>query len=272
MGESPQNQISLNRIANVIVVKDGVTYKKCTGRNSCGGIYPLNNFRLAKNGVYGTHNTCKTCYNNREKHFRSIKLSKPFKEKYKSPHSKYSTQHKILDDKTELKLCEGKGGCNEWKPLSSFKQSSSTWDGRNHVCYSCLYKKQINRKKIDLDFKLRTEISAAIRQGCSRNKGLKKSTLEVLLGCSIPDFKKHIESLWEPWMNWTNYGHKKGTWNYDHITPLSSFDLSDANEQKKAFNYKNVRPLDSIENYIKHDKIITNNQNNSSEIKLCECT
>ena len=40
------------------------------------------------------------------------------------------------------------------------------------------------------------------------------------------DFKIYIESLWEDWMNWENYGLYNGKenygWDFDHIVPLSS--------------------------------------------------
>lgn len=71
----------------------------------------------------------------------------------------------------------------------------------------------------------------------------KTSPTEQLLGCKIADLKKYLESLWEPWMSWGNYGGKDGQWCIDHIMPVAAFDLSQPEEQKRCFHYSNLRPL-----------------------------
>ena len=54
----------------------------------------------------------------------------------------------------------------------------------------------------------------------------KKYKTENILGCSFSDFKIHLESKFESWMTWDNYGLYNGELNYcwdiDHIIPLSS--------------------------------------------------
>ena len=66
-----------------------------------------------------------------------------------------------------------------------------------------------------------------------------------LLDCDSNTFIKHIESQFTEGMNWDNYGKE---WEYDHIKPLASFDFSNADEVKEAFNYTNVRPFNIKEN------------------------
>ncbi len=68
----------------------------------------------------------------------------------------------------------------------------------------------------------------------------------------------HLESKFEDWMNWDNYGRKKGYWSVDHIKPISSFSFSsyDDKEFKKCWALENLRPLDHIENIKKYNKII----------------
>ncbi len=73
-------------------------------------------------------------------------------------------------------------------------------------------------------------------------------TLERYLGLSIIEFRNYIQSLWEPWMTWNNYGQGKGKWEIDHIEECNRFDLSKENNLLICFNYKNLRPYDSIKN------------------------
>jgi len=64
------------------------------------------------------------------------------------------------------------------------------------------------------------------------------------LGCSIPEFKAHIESLFTEGMSWDNHGE----WHLDHIKPLASFDLSDRDQFLEACHYKNYQPLWALDN------------------------
>lgn len=85
------------------------------------------------------------------------------------------------------------------------------------------------------------------------HKGLKYSAaFEKYMGCTPIEFKQYIESLWEPWMNWDNYGRinkTKRTWQFDHIRPKNTFDLSKEKDRLVCFNYRNVRPLLALTNY-----------------------
>lgn len=54
-------------------------------------------------------------------------------------------------------------------------------------------------------------------------------------------------------MTWDNYGIY---WNIDHIKPISSYNLQNEEEAKKAFNWKNTWAMISSENFSKCDKIL----------------
>ena len=82
-----------------------------------------------------------------------------------------------------------------------------------------------NKLKYDNEFKLGFNIRCLIR-GSFNNKGIKKSSkTELILDCSIIEFKAYLESKFEPWMNWDNYGIYNGEqdygWDIDHIIPLA---------------------------------------------------
>lgn len=82
-------------------------------------------------------------------------------------------------------------------------------------------------------------------------KGIRKvAKTQTLLGCSYQEFRLYIESLFLNGMGW----HNTGEWHIDHIRPLSSFDLSDENQQKQAFHYSNQQPLWAKENMKKGAK------------------
>jgi hypothetical protein len=56
-------------------------------------------------------------------------------------------------------------------------------------------------------------------------------------------------------MDWINYG---SYWHIDHIIPCTLYDLFLESEQKKCFNYRNLRPLEIKENFRKSNKFDLN--------------
>jgi hypothetical protein len=80
----------------------------------------------------------------------------------------------------------------------------------------------------------------------------KADTTIKLVGCSAEELKKHLESLWTEGMAWENYGLHG--WHIDHIIPLSSFDLSKEEDQRKALHYSNLQPLWAKDNLAKSNK------------------
>jgi hypothetical protein len=118
----------------------------------------------------------------------------------------------------------------------------------------------IHKMNTDPRYKMRYQHYKTVNNSFRRNRTIKcLSTLE-LLGCNSNEYFEHIEKLLEPWMNWNNYGPYRvngpRTWNIDHIIPVSSFNINIPAEAKKAFNYKNCRPLCSKENLEKGDKLL----------------
>ena len=75
----------------------------------------------------------------------------------------------------------------------------------------------------------------------------------------VEDFKKYLESKFEPWMSWDNYGLYNGIGNYgwdlDHIIPISS--AITENDVIKLNHYTNLQPLCSfINRNVKKNKFI----------------
>ena len=96
---------------------------------------------------------------------------------------------------------------------------------------------------------------------------VKDSTTLDLLGCDAVKAKEHIQSQFTEGMSWENYGD----WDVDHIKPCAAFDLIDPEEQKKAFNYKNLQPLWSTPaSALKHSIVIPYEKTNISKGSLYE--
>lgn len=111
-----------------------------------------------------------------------------------------------------------------------------------------------NRKLNNPLYKLTCNIRTVICGCFKRNSHKKKSKTQEILGCSFDDLKAHLESKFEPWMNWSNHGLYNGELNYgwdiDHIV---SIHLAKNQEEVIRLNhYTNLQPLCSyINRYIK---------------------
>lgn len=94
---------------------------------------------------------------------------------------------------------------------------------------------------------LRQRLRAALRGKC------KSASTMALLGCTFKQVKKHLEKQFVEGMSWENYGE---IWHTDHMRPCASFDLSDAEQQRRCFHYSNLQPLFASENMSKGNKDI----------------
>lgn len=128
---------------------------------------------------------------------------------------------------------------------------------REKTRYSKKYKRKTNHL-----FRLKENIRGLILSSIKKNKYTKKSKTYQILGCSYEEFKLYLESKFQPWMNWYNYGNPKDgiielnkSWDIDHIIPVSSAKTEE--EVIKLNHYSNLQPLCSYNNrYIKRNKII----------------
>lgn len=115
--------------------------------------------------------------------------------------------------------------------------------------------------KTDVLYKLKHYIRVSINQTFKKNGFTKKSRTLEILGCSYDDFKTHIESLFEPWMNWGNRGNWNGiptelntAWDIDHIIPTSTAMTEE--DVIRLNHYTNLQPLCSYYNRnIKKNKV-----------------
>lgn len=107
------------------------------------------------------------------------------------------------------------------------------------------------RRNVDPNFhmtsKLRCRLYLAVR-----NAGTRKSAPTAeLLGCSVEEFCRYIESKFTAGMSWEN----RSEWHLDHIKPCSKFDLTKPEQQRECFNFTNIQPLWKLDNLRKGARV-----------------
>lgn len=127
-----------------------------------------------------------------------------------------------------------------------FRESMDKWY-RNHPGRSAEYSRR--RRSYDIDFKIINNIRHGLNKAIARNT--KTGHTIELLGCSIEELRSHLERQFKSGMTWDNYPK----WHIDHIIPLSYFDMSDPEQQKRAWHYTNLQPLWAKDNLHKNNKI-----------------
>lgn len=103
----------------------------------------------------------------------------------------------------------------------------------------------------------RSNIVYYLKQQKSNKNG---QSMLHFLPYSIKELVEHLEKQFEPWMNWNNYGKasiKEKTWQIDHIIPTNSLPYDSMSHPNflKCWSLENLRPLYSIENIVKYNKL-----------------
>lgn len=215
--------------------------------SKCNINKPLKEFWKESKSKDGYRSWCKSCCrksfyiwrkNNPKKHrkiqnkwirnnYQTIKI---LRKKYKNPE-----KHKIYDQKWRS---ENKEKCKEY------------------------YKKHRKNRLLKISknpsllaiFKLSQNIKAAIRHSLKKNKNGRH--WETLVGYTLLDLKKHLESQFKDGMNWENRG--QFGWHIDHIIPQSKFHFKTAEDVgfKTCWGLNNLQPLWWRDNIIKGNKIM----------------
>ncbi len=183
--------------------------------------------------------------------------------------------------------------CKQVKPSSEYYREKYSEDGLYYICKECKRKREKtdkrretkrlwarnNRKerdpnveswekkkyKTDIVYKLRRNTShaiiASIRKYSFSNDRIDRLRKFIFdhLPYTADQLKAHIESLWEPWMSWDNYGRynkDKRTWQIDHIVAQSRLPFNSLEDEnfRKLWDLGNLRPLDTVENIRKGNR------------------
>ncbi len=211
--------------------------KKCT---KCNIEKDLDKFGRLKRGKNGYRAECKECV--KEYRLKNSEHIIEYRRQYNINNRDYKKLYRLrniekIKEQDRVYRLNNKEKHKEWLINNKDKVRINT------------NKYQKNRKKIDVLFKLSSNIRTLI-SNCIKRQGYKKeSTIQEILGCSFKYFKSHIESQFTEGMNWNN----SGEWHIDHIYPVSL--AKDKNQLIKLNHYTNLQPLWAKENIIKSNKI-----------------
>lgn len=250
-----KNKLS-EKIEKEPIVVDGM--KKCS---KCGHVKTLDLFQNTTKNKLGYTAQCKDCINERAKVYIQT-----------HPEIKFNCD-KRYRDKNRDKITNRN---REWRrrmdycKSESFKkyarEYSKTPKGRSYYRdYANKYFKTEKGKEIqrtyfikkmeeDVNFKLAFVCRRRVRDGLRSQSAEKKLHIDELVGCSFGFLRQWLESKFTEGMTWSNYGLYG--WHIDHIIPVKEFDLTNIEQQKECFNYKNLQPLWAQDNLKKGAKII----------------
>lgn len=116
------------------------------------------------------------------------------------------------------------------------------WRAENKERVRAIYRRHMTKKRrTDVLFALKCVVRERILCAVSRQGSRKSSRTIDLIGCTVAELARHLESKFLPGMTWENRG--ANGWHIDHIIPIAKFDLSDPQQQAAAFHYTNLQPL-----------------------------
>ena len=108
---------------------------------------------------------------------------------------------------------------------------------------------QANKRKTDPNYLIRNRVCARLWRALKRKSNRKSSKTEILLGCTVAQFKEYFQSLFLPGMSWDLVF--TGAIQIDHKVPCAKFDLSRSEDQLTCFHYTNLQPLWKADNLSK---------------------
>ena len=191
-------------------IKDLYDYdlvKKCL---KCGNISLKSNFLKNKNMRDGLNTHCKNCIIQKQKQYDVENRDKK-REYYQNNRDRIKDYY--LQNRDRIK---------QYQLKNYDKIIAQKWIYTN------------NKYKSDINFQLIRKTRSRVYKSL---KGMTKhSSTKEILGIDIDLYRKWLEFQFIPEMNWSNI-------EVDHIKPICMFDVSDDEQLKEAFHWKNTQPL-----------------------------
>lgn len=223
--------------------------KKCAG---CGKIRPLTEYHKDNSKKDGLNVWCKDCYSSyRREYYLSHKKSiKSYSRKYHKEHAseiRKRQRRRYMDNIDKERERNRKWYSTNRERVIEHNREYRKKHRERLARYARKYvrrnRKHLNeyrRKKLENDEKYKIACNFRTRIYLIVKGKSKSKKIADLLGCSIEKFRNSLADQFTEGMSWDNYGTH---WRLQYIKPYSEFDLTKEEDQKKYFNYKNVRPV-----------------------------
>ena len=195
----------------------------------CEKTLPISEFRKTK-GQTGKFYYRKTCLNCE-------------REAAKKYHHKNKTKQNLNSKKWREKNPEYKKKYNK-ENSEKLKEYRRKYESQTHI-------------------RIRKTVTDSIRKSILKNHSKKEGSCFNFLPFSIKELMTHLESKFESWMSWDNWGcydpntwddndPSTWTWQIDHIVPHSLFKYESMSDEEfiKCWDLSNLRPLSSKKNII----------------------
>ena len=225
--------------------------KRCT---KCKQIKAFCNFNKNKKGKFGLNYWCNCCFKKYYKKYYqdNEEKIKEYKKKYKQDNiDKVKIYHKKYNYDNKERICQNRKEYyqNNKEKYKEYHKKYIKENKENIKKYNNEYSK--NKRKIDIHYKLRSNVSSLISNKLKRKLSSKNNNSIIdFLSYTINDLMKHLEKQFTKGMSWDNYGK----WHIDHIKPDSLFNYKsiDDKEFQECWSLKNLQPLWAKENWSKN--------------------
>lgn len=176
----------------------------------------MNKFSITKRGLYGHHSQCNGC--KAARYLERLMRDDRLRERKRAYNQKYDRTHPYR---------------------RAIKKAQSRMPHRRKT----VRERERRRRREDPQFRLTGLLRQRIYKAL-RGVATKSAATLKLLGCSVDELREHLEKQFQPGMTWAD----RGAWHVDHIRPVSSFDLTDPEQQQQCFHYTNLQPLWAADN------------------------
>jgi len=179
---------------------------------------------------------------------KTIDHKKEYTENHKEEKSEYDKKYYITHKQEKKK--------HEKERYIKLKEGKKEYNKKYRIeNRGKLNKKDRERYKNNISYRINKNISSAIRKSLEGNKNGRH--WEDLVGYDTMELKKHLEAQFKSGMTWGNYGHGNDKWNIDHRIPISLFNIDGIKSKgfKKCWELSNLQPLWQPDNFMKNNKL-----------------
>ena len=212
--------------------------KKCS---KCNEEKPVSEFYFINKGGSETRSFCKKCsLKSSKEHYREFGHLLWVKNKVRMKELAHCAYLKNKTKRYESHRC--------WilKNAEKHKAYQKRWGIEN----AGLRRSYVQKRLSTVKGRLNNRMSFSIWHALHQNKN--SCSWEALVGYTVEDLKKHLESQFRDGMSWNNHSE----WHIDHIIPQSRFHFEkpEDSEFKICWGLANLQPLWARENQIKGAK------------------